>query len=405
LAHEKLAVSPRREQAILESSLSRLRSTTSLDLWGFIPLLTAPRNSGVRPCTARSLSLALTTRLERQAGPMSSSLPVAISRSQSTSTVTPSARLQPTPQAVPLQLEMSSALPQPRAVNPSSSNQPTPPVSLTATSPLSPSKLTRFVHLFNPPALTPTPGSSTEEGTRAFAQQGVTYSSLGGRRGSRSSGEQTYSSRARSGTLDSSGGIGQSLQLSRSTLMLSLLFGDHPTADLRFCITTSTGESPHSQGRFSWTASTPASSASALFAPSSMHRPSTELQSRARSTSLSRTHTNTSSSSSTSSSADYLQTPAQPAGQVYDPRIVREGERSPWSTGSSNEGRRGPAMVDPRFQFPMKRGSVGKAAGVGVGLGLGVTSAQLERSVPSPQAGSYVASLYDTSPQNYWSSC
>lgn len=131
---------------------------------------------------------------------------VAISSSPSTSTVvSPTAEAPARPVAV--QQEMSAALPsallQP-AADPSTSHQP--PVSLTATSPLSPSKFTRFVHLFNPST---SPSSSVEalaEGTRA---QGVTYSSLSGRRGSRSSGEQTYSTRARSGTWDSSGGIGE----------------------------------------------------------------------------------------------------------------------------------------------------------------------------------------------------
>lgn len=323
---------------------------------------------------------------------MSTSLPLTISRSTSTSTVVPTG-LQETAQAVPLQ-EMSASfpLPQPRA-NPSTSNQP--PVSPTATSPLSSSKLTRFVHLFNPPASTSSPGSSTEalaEGTRALGSPGVTYSSLGMRRGSRSSGEQTYSTRTRSGTLDSSGGIGELSFVAFRSTPCCRFSRRSSTADLLALLYYNTGESPHSHGRSSWTVSTPASSASALFAPS-MHWPSTELQSRARSSSLSRTNSNT--SSSTSSSADYLNTPAQSAGQVYEPKIVREGERSPWSTGS-NEGRRGkrePAIVDPRFQFPVKRGNVGKGTGAAVGLGLGMTSAP-ERTAASAQAGSYVASLY-----------
>lgn len=363
-----------------------------------------PLVCGLRPLSrarpsSESRAAQRSPRVSRAEDQMSGSLPLAISRSPSGNTVVPSKGLQGTAHAVLQQQQQqhgtAASLPllQPGA-NPSTSNQP--PISLTATSPLSPSKLSRFVHLFNPPTSGSSSATSTEalaEGTRALGSQGVTYSSLGMRRGSRSSGEQTYSTRTRSGTLDSSGGIGELSRFPSSARPLGCRFSRRSsTTDLRALRYTKTGESPHSHGRSSWTVYTPATSASALFAPS-MHRPSTELQSRARSSSLSRTQSNT--SSSTSSSIDHLRTPAQPAGQIYEPRIVREGERSPWSTGS-NEGRKGkrePAMVDPRFQFPMKRGSVGKATGVAVGLGLGMTSAPPERSAASPQAGSYVASL------------
>lgn len=109
-------------------------------------------------------------------------------------------------------------------------------------------------------------------------------------------------------------------------------------------------------------------------------------------------HTSSGGASSASSS-DYLSTPAQhPA--FFEPRIVK-GNQSPWSQSSHVGPPRGlgaerrrdyqlsPAMIDPRFHFPMKRGSLSKQGTGKAGSGLKSSSEQPR----TESAGSYVARL------------